>query len=96
MKPVLMCIIVIILSAFISFMHMIFTADRVASVVGYFVSLGIVPFVISVAVGLVGVVLMGQGFVNGLKNYWWIPTSGAITAISSIGYVIWRMSQPGS
>ncbi len=93
MKPVIICIVVIIVSIAVSMLHMIHTADRIALVAGYFVSLGILPLTLGVVFGCAGVAFIGQGLINGLKTHWWIIVSGAIAAISSVGYVIWRMSQ---
>jgi hypothetical protein len=96
MKAILVCVIVVVFNATVSLLHMMYTADRIASVTGYVVSLGILPLAISVLVGCVSVTIIGQGLVSGLKSYWWIPILGVVAAISSVGYVIWRMSQPGS
>ena len=94
MKPNNTCTSVAILSAVISYLHMIYTADNVASVAGYFVSLGIVPFFVGGAIGFVGVAMLGDGATQGIKKLWWIPAIGTVSAMLPIAYALWRMSQP--
>jgi len=92
MNPNNICTVVVFLSAVLSYIHMIYTADKVAAAVGYFVSLGILPLFIGGAIGCVGVNLLANGMSKGIKTMWWIPAIGSLSAILPVAYVLWRMS----
>lgn len=83
---------VISLSAGSSQLHLIYTADRIASAFGgYFFSLGILPMICGGIIGAVGTTPLNQG----IKKAWWLPVLGALSALGPVMLVLWAMSQPG-
>jgi hypothetical protein len=92
MKPNNICIIVIVLSALATQLHMIYTADKIAKALGYFVSLGVLPVICGGAIGYVGLTLSGHQTSSDFKTFWWIPASGSLAALLLVGFVLWRMS----
>jgi hypothetical protein len=96
MKTSVICISVVIVSSVSSYLHMVYSADRIAILFGYAVSLGILPFLFGGTLGCIGLLFIGRGLIEGLKVYWWIPILCSIVSLVPIAFVIWRMSQPGN
>ncbi len=91
---IFICVVVIILGVLISLFHMTYTADYIARFVGYFVALGVLPFIYGGLLGYIGVSLLKKKVVRGFKYLWWIPLLGSMSALAPIVLVLWIMSQP--
>jgi flagellar motor component MotA len=84
---------VVVLSALLAHLHMIYTADRVAATLGYVVALAFVPIVVGAAIGFAGA-FMQRDATGRLKSLWRLPVVGMIAAVLPIIWVLWAISQP--
>ncbi len=87
MKTILICITPIITNIIFSYLHIIYTADKVAKLVGHIVSVGILPFFVGGVLGCVTII-----FLN--KNFWWLPVICAFVTLIPLIHFIWLMSSP--
>lgn len=94
MRNVLACIAVVVLSFIVSQFHMIYTADQVAKLFGYVISLGFLPLLFGGLIGCIAVFLMHDRLLQGLKVNWYIPVIGSMASLIPIAYVLWLMAQP--
>lgn len=93
-SPNSICFFVVLASAIITHFYMVYTADSVASIVGYFVSLAVLPVVIGGVIGCAGTSVLDKDIFNGIKTFWWIPVVGSIASLLPILNTIWAMAQP--
>jgi hypothetical protein len=94
MKSALACIVVVLLSWIVSQFHMIYTADQVAKLFGYVISIGLLPVLLGGLIGCIAVALMNERLLQGIKVNWYIPVIGSMSSLIPIAYVLWRMAQP--
>jgi len=94
MKPIHISLLVVMASFAISYYHAMYTGDTVANVLGYFFSMTILPIFIGGAVGCIGIYALRDRIMENLKEYWWLPTSGALASLAPTIIYIIGMSLP--
>jgi ABC-type thiamin/hydroxymethylpyrimidine transport system permease subunit len=94
MEIIFTLILVVLCSAFISQIHMMYTCDYFAKIFGYVISIKILPLIFGGLLGSIGAALLKKNLAQGLKTYWWIPIIGAIAGILPIVNILYRISQP--
>jgi len=82
---------VIVASITVSYFHMVYTADSIASFAGYFISLAILPAIVGALIGSIGVSTLEKN-IKGIKTYWWVPAIGSIASLVPVTYVLFMMS----
>jgi hypothetical protein len=88
-------VLVFVISAGASYLHLVHTADRVSSIFGgYVFSLGVFPFLFGGAIGLCGIGMLHKSMAPRLKKFWWLPALGSVAALIPIVFVLFVMSQP--
>lgn len=73
---------------------MVYTADSIASVTGYFISLAIVPIFIGGLIGGAGTIVLREEITKNMKAFLTLSAIGSIASLLPIAYGIWVMSQP--
>jgi hypothetical protein len=86
-------IFIFLVNAIASWTNMVYFADNIAKAPGgYFVALGVVPFVVGLFTSYIGTLALGKGFMNGIKAHWTIFISGQLGGFLPIGYAILILS----
>jgi len=93
MNYLAVAIIVTFINITASGVHLTQSADTLARYFGYEVSLFVVPPLFGIFTGIVGILITG-GFKKNFVRHWWLPTLGALSALTPVGFVMWAMSQP--
>jgi hypothetical protein len=90
-------IFVFVISAVTSYLHLVYTADRVSAFWGgYIIAVGVLPVLFGGVIGLCGIGLLHKSMSLKLKKYYWLPVLGSSAALLPVIFFLWVMSQPGN
>lgn len=86
-------IFIFLINAVMSWVNMCYFADNVARTLGgYFVALGVIPFIIGLLTSYIGTLKISKGFMNRIKENWSIFIAAELGEFVPIGYVILVLS----
>jgi len=81
--------IISVIATTLTFYHLTYTGDIVASVAGYFTSLVLLPIILATTPS--GVLVSVKTHTFNLKQKWWLFTAPLLSIIIFIGYFHWAM-----
>jgi len=93
-KLIFVILTVIGTSFYSSYLHMVYTADKVSKVTGHFISVGALPFSVGAVIWLNGIIIVDLHISTSIKRYWWIPLLGSVSSLIPLAMFFWAMSRP--
>ena len=95
MNKIIFTILFVVITSFvITSFHLLYTADTIAEVFGYFVSVAVLPTLVGCFIGMISIFMLRKQILRSIKELWWLPTIGAVTSLSLVGYTVLIMSLP--
>jgi len=78
----------VVITIIMTFFHIRYTADAIASISNYFVALGVLPVVFGTVVGLLGALYASRPNSRNFKSFYYLPVVCGLASVIPVIYVV--------